>query len=50
MFYEITHFDEKDLSQRYLPSQSIKYPYLTVSDFLEPTLVKLAFSVDKIHI
>lgn len=35
--------DERSLGERTLPGQQIKYPYLTVSDFLEPCLVQLPF-------
>jgi len=36
-------FDERPLAERTLPGLQTKYPYLTVSDFLEPYLVQLPF-------
>lgn len=35
--------DPLSLSERILPGQEIKYPYVTVSDLLEPYLVQLPF-------
>lgn len=35
------------LEQRTLPGQVIKYPYLTVSDFLEPYLIKLVYPINQ---
>ncbi|NII26669.1 hypothetical protein HB364_16390 [Pseudoflavitalea sp. X16] len=43
----VPFFDERPLKDRTLPNQThIKYPYLTVSDFLEPYLIKLPYPVD----
>jgi hypothetical protein len=33
--------------ERFLPGQNEKYPYLTISDFLEPHLIKLEFRLNK---
>ena len=48
-YYEkVPFYDERPLNERTLPNQpQIKYPYLTVSDFLEPYLIKLPFPIDK---
>ena len=35
------YFDENNLNERTLPCDGEKYPYLTVSDFLEDTLVQV---------
>jgi len=41
----VPYLDATTLSERYLPGheQTIKYPYLTVSDFLEPNLIQLIY-------
>lgn len=38
---------ETVLEKRRLPGISIQYPYLTVSDFLEPYLVRLVYPINK---
>lgn len=38
---------ETVLERRVLPGIMIKYPYLTVSDFLEPYLVRLVYPINK---
>jgi hypothetical protein len=38
---------EPDLSKRRLPGLGIQYPYLTVSDFLEPYLIRLVYPINK---
>ena len=44
----VPFFDERPLQERTLPNQTqIKYPYLTVSDLLEPYLIKLPYPVDE---
>ncbi|MCP9769419.1 hypothetical protein EGI22_16065 [Lacihabitans sp. LS3-19] len=35
------------LNERSLPGQEVNYPYLTVSDFLEPYLIRLVYPIDK---
>ena len=37
---------EPILEKRSLPGLKIKYPYLTVSDFLEPALIRLIYPID----
>ena len=38
---------ESVLEKRRLPSVNIQYPYLTVSDFLEPYLIRLVYPINK---
>lgn len=33
--------DQKELDERILPGRTIKYPYLTVNDFFEDTIIKM---------
>ena len=40
---------EQELDQRTLPVDGNKYPYLTISDFLEPVLIRTEFPVDKTY-
>ena len=43
----VPSFEEQPLDLRTLPNQKhIKYPYLTISDLLEPYIVKLPFPID----
>lgn len=42
-FYE----SETNLEKRWLPGIRIQYPYLTVSDFLEPYLIRLVYPINK---
>ncbi|MCU0468309.1 MAG: virulence factor SrfB [Arcicella sp.] len=45
---EVPYVDaEKDLSRRKLPALGTKYPYLTVSDFLEPFIIKTFYPLNK---
>jgi len=44
---EVPYHVAEPLEQRTLPGQVIKYPYLTVSDFLEPYLVKLVYPINR---
>jgi hypothetical protein len=39
--------NETVLEKRQLPGISIQYPYLTVSDFLEPYLIRLVYPINK---
>jgi hypothetical protein len=39
--------NETILEKRRLPSVNIQYPYLTVSDFLEPYLIRLVYPINK---
>jgi len=44
---KVPAYDPNPLSERMLPNQGhVKYPYLTVSDFLEPYLVRLPYPLD----
>ncbi len=47
-FYKkVPFYDERPLKDRTLPNQAhVKYPYLTVSDFLQPYLIELPFPID----
>jgi hypothetical protein len=38
---------ETALDKRRLPGMNIQYPYLTVSDFLEPYLIRLVYPINK---
>jgi hypothetical protein len=40
---KVPFFDPLPPGERKLPGQEIKYPYLTISDFLEPYLIQLPF-------
>ncbi|MBU1820846.1 MAG: hypothetical protein KKG00_04945, partial [Bacteroidetes bacterium] len=45
---EVPYVDsEADLAKRSLPGARIQYPYLTVSDFLEPYLIRLVYPINK---
>jgi len=43
------HFDKQELNQRTLPVDGNKYPYLTISDFMEPVIIRTEFPVDKTY-
>lgn len=44
---KVPAYDSNPLSERMLPNQGhVKYPYLTVSDFLEPYLLRLPYPID----
>jgi len=43
----VPYSDNKELKERTLPGQRIKYPYLTISDFLEPYLIRLVYPINK---
>ncbi|MGN7986146.1 hypothetical protein ACTJKC_02340 [Pedobacter sp. 22226] len=45
----VKYMDADSLSQRILPGLNIKYPYLTVSDFLEDTLIRMVYPIDATH-
>lgn len=42
----VPYADDRSLDQRTLPNFMKQHPYLTVSDFLEPVLVRLPYMVD----
>jgi len=45
---KVPFFDtETMLEKRWLPGVRIQYPYLTVSDFLEPYLIRLVYPINK---
>lgn len=45
---QVPYFDkETDINNRTLPGQLDKYPYLTVSDFLQPQIIRLVYPVNK---
>lgn len=43
---QVPYNDDRSLEQRTLPNFMKQYPYLTVSDFLEPTLVRLPYLIN----
>lgn len=43
---KVPYKDEKDIASRILPGQDIAYPYLTVSDFLEPHIIRLVYPIN----
>ncbi len=44
--WEVPFYDSKNEGERTLPGQLDKYPYLTVSDFLQPYLVRIPFALN----
>lgn len=42
-----SYVSESELARRILPGKSEAYPWVTISDFLEPYLMKLIFSMDQ---
>lgn len=43
---QVPYVDNDALEDRKLPGLGVKYPYLTVSDFLEPYLMRLPYPMD----
>ena len=43
----VPYKDDSSINDRFVPGQDIKYPYLTVSDFLEPYLIKVPYPIDR---
>lgn len=41
--WTVPYFDDKPLNERTLPNQLDKYPYLTVSDFLQPQIIRVPY-------
>lgn len=41
--WTVPYFDEKPINERTLPNQLDKYPYITVSDFLQPQIIRLPY-------
>lgn len=44
--YKAPFYDPKDPSQRVLPFEDTKYPYLTISDFLTVAIVKMPYPMN----
>jgi hypothetical protein len=45
--WQVPYFDaETDLNKRKLPEQLDRYPYVTVSDFLQPRIIRLEYPVN----
>ncbi|MEL6721564.1 MAG: hypothetical protein AAFP82_22900, partial [Bacteroidota bacterium] len=44
--YKVPYKDDDELNKRFIPIQGIQYPYLTVSDFLEPYLINVPYALD----
>jgi len=42
----IPYKDDRYLYDRLVPDKHVKYPYLTVSDFLEPYLIRVPYPID----
>lgn len=46
--FKVPYYDkETDIHKRWLPEVKVQYPYLTISDFLEPYLTRLVYPIDK---
>jgi hypothetical protein len=43
---QVPFFDAKPIAERILPGMHVQYPYLTVSDFLEPQLMELPYTLN----
>ncbi len=43
---QVPYLDPQPLDQRTLPNSQVRYPYLTVSDFLEPYLIRLVYPIN----
>lgn len=43
----VPYYVESTIEKRTLPEVRIQYPYLTVSDFLEPYLIRLVYPINK---
>lgn len=45
---EVPYYDkEQALDKRWLPGMKVQYPWLTVSDFLEPYLIRMVYPINK---
>jgi hypothetical protein len=44
---QVPYIDPTPIQDRKLPGVQVKYPYLTVSDFLEPHLIRLVYPLDR---
>lgn len=46
----VPYYDsQQDLEKRVLPGEAEVYPYLTVSDFLEPHIMRVTYPIDEEH-
>lgn len=43
--YHAPYFDRSSISERVLPHTSDKYPYLTIGDFLEPSIISMPYEL-----
>ena len=44
---KVTESDSTPINQRILPGQAVQYPYLTISDFLEDSIIKLPYKINE---
>lgn len=44
---KVPYFDPKPISERRLPDDGLKYPYITISDLLEDTILKIPYQFNK---
>lgn len=44
---KVPYFDALPLEKRVLPGATEVYPYLTVSDFLEPNIIRITYPIDR---
>lgn len=47
--FQVPYVDERPIKDRVLPHLQVKFPYLTVSDFLTPELLEVPFPIDEKH-
>lgn len=43
---KVPYYDERPISDRILPDDGTKYPYLTIGDFLTDSIVKMPYEID----
>lgn len=44
---EVPYADNRVLDERTLPGKGVRYPYLTINDFLEETLIELPYEINQ---
>ena len=44
---KVPYYDSRPIKYRTLPADFAKYPYLTISDFLTDTIVRMPYEIDK---
>ncbi|MDR0603770.1 MAG: hypothetical protein LBG80_05645 [Bacteroidales bacterium] len=44
---KVPYYDNRDIKDRILPDDGAQYPYLTISDFLADTIVRMPYEIDK---